>query len=204
MQIGLSNDVLESLGAVRFSSVMGRVAEDACILGAMDGEFRIPSVDQIPGFCKVFSWNETLGLSMSTVDSFVGRRIRVFRLTGGVSQDELAKHLQITVPQLDTFEDGLARITAIQLFQIAERLNVPITAFFEGIDAHGDWHSQPSAAHHYTRQSLMLEHFSALSDDKQDAILKMTRAMAQSDLTTRSKGRASLAADLRFDQTTGG
>jgi transcriptional regulator with XRE-family HTH domain len=114
---------------------------------------------------------------MSTVDNFVGRRIRVFRLNSGLTQGELAEQVGITPPQLDAYEDGFARISAVLLFRVANVIGLPLTAFFEGIGRRADWQKEPSALHHYTRQSRLLSQFGALSVEQQDDVLSMVQSL---------------------------
>lgn len=119
---------------------------------------------------------------MSTVDSFVGRRIRVFRLSSGISQDDLARHVGITVDQLDSFEDGFTRISAVLLFRLADCLGVPVTAFFNGIEEHADWTTErPAAQPHQSRQTQLLTLFSALSPEQQTDLLNKARYAVQAN-----------------------
>src|SRR4051812_43045925 len=65
------------------------------------------------------------------IDRLVGSRVRQRRMQLGVSQEQLAAALGITVPQVQKYEKGVNRIGASRLHKIAGLLGVPIGAFFE-------------------------------------------------------------------------
>src|SRR3954447_25763655 len=65
------------------------------------------------------------------IDRLVGSRVRQRRMQRGMSQEQLAAALGITVPQLQKYEKGVNRIGASRLHKIAGLLGVPIGAFFE-------------------------------------------------------------------------
>jgi transcriptional regulator with XRE-family HTH domain len=67
---------------------------------------------------------------MSGVDSFVGKRVRMFRLMCGIDPQEMSVKLGVGLQQLDQIEAGAVRVPAVQLFRIAQILNVPVTVFF--------------------------------------------------------------------------
>ena len=65
------------------------------------------------------------------IDRLVGSRVRQCRMQLGMSQEHLAEHLGITVPQVQKYEKGVNRIGASRLHKIAGLLGAPIGAFFE-------------------------------------------------------------------------
>src|SRR3954454_19985862 len=65
------------------------------------------------------------------IDRLVGSRVRQRRVQLGVSQQQLAEQLGITVPQVQKYEKGVTRIGASRLHKIAGLLGVPIGTFFE-------------------------------------------------------------------------
>lgn len=64
-------------------------------------------------------------------DVEVGRRVRVFRLQRNMSQEALGSRLSLTFQQVQKYEKGTNRIGAGRLQQIAEILDVPVSAFFD-------------------------------------------------------------------------
>jgi len=65
------------------------------------------------------------------IDRLVGSRVRQRRMQLGMSQEQLAEHLGLTVPQVQKYETGVNRIGASRLHKIAGLLGVPIGTFFE-------------------------------------------------------------------------
>ena len=68
-------------------------------------------------------------------DIVVGRNIRLRRLAKSMSQTALAERLGITFQQIQKYEKGVNRVGASRLMQIAEALDVPVHAFFDGAGA---------------------------------------------------------------------
>ncbi len=71
--------------------------------------------------------------STSSLDSYIGDRIRTRRIMLGLSQEKLAESLGITFQQIQKYERGVNRVSASQLYRISGVLDTPISYFFEGI-----------------------------------------------------------------------
>jgi transcriptional regulator with XRE-family HTH domain len=69
------------------------------------------------------------------VDVHVGKRIRHRRWMNGTTQQQLAEKVGIKFQQIQKYETGMNRVSASRLWDIAASLGVPISFFFEGIDA---------------------------------------------------------------------
>ena len=65
------------------------------------------------------------------VDRSVGRRVRMVRVSRGMSQTALASQLGLTFQQLQKYEKGTNRISASKLYDIARILGVEVATFFE-------------------------------------------------------------------------
>src|ERR1700724_361394 len=61
----------------------------------------------------------------------VGRRVRIVRVSRGLSQSALASQLGLTFQQLQKYERGTNRISASKLHDIARILGVEVASFFE-------------------------------------------------------------------------
>src|ERR1700688_666788 len=68
---------------------------------------------------------------MHPVDRSVGRRIRILRVSRGLSQTALASELGLTFQQLQKYENGVNRVSASKLHDIARILGVEVASFFE-------------------------------------------------------------------------
>ena len=69
------------------------------------------------------------------IDLYVGKRLKKARLMRGMSQERLAKAMNITFQQVQKYEKGLNRIGASRLWDLAQVLDVSITYFYEGMSA---------------------------------------------------------------------
>lgn len=69
------------------------------------------------------------------VDVHVGKRIRHRRWLVGMTQQQLAERVGIKFQQIQKYETGANRVSASRLWDIADSLDVPVSFFFEGIEA---------------------------------------------------------------------
>lgn len=71
-------------------------------------------------------------MNPNPIDKHVGSRVRMRRLTLGMSQEKLADAIGLTFQQVQKYEKGANRMGSSRLQQIANVLQVPVTFFFEG------------------------------------------------------------------------
>lgn len=69
------------------------------------------------------------------VDVHVGKRVRHRRWMVGMTQQQLAEKVGIKFQQIQKYETGMNRISASRLWDISESLSVPVSYFFDGMDA---------------------------------------------------------------------
>jgi transcriptional regulator with XRE-family HTH domain len=69
------------------------------------------------------------------VDVHVGKRIRHRRWLIGMTQQQLAERVGIKFQQIQKYETGANRVSASRLWDIADTLEVPVSFFFEGLQA---------------------------------------------------------------------
>lgn len=65
----------------------------------------------------------------------MGNRLRTRRTFLRISQEKLGEHIGVTFQQIQKFEKGTNRISAGQLFLIANLLKVDVNYFFEGLNS---------------------------------------------------------------------
>jgi transcriptional regulator with XRE-family HTH domain len=68
-------------------------------------------------------------------DIYVGKRIKLARVMGNMSQTELGEHLGVTFQQVQKYESGKNRVGAGRLAKIAKVFKQPIPWFY-GDDEH--------------------------------------------------------------------
>ena len=69
------------------------------------------------------------------IDVHVGRRIRQRRTLLGMSQEKLAEAIGLTFQQVQKYERGGNRVGSSRLFDLTRVLDVPISYFFEEMEA---------------------------------------------------------------------
>ena len=69
------------------------------------------------------------------VDQHVGRMLRLFRTSQGLSQAELGHRAGVTFQQIQKYERGTNRIGASRLWVFCQALGVQPGQFFDGLEA---------------------------------------------------------------------
>ena len=113
------------------------------------------------------------------VDVAVGRNVRIWRMSRGLSQQQLANRIGVTFQQLQKYEVGANRIGTGRLVKLAAILGVPISALFEGTDA-----AEPSRsllALVSDSRSFRLAHaFAAIKNNKaRESLVNMVEKIAE-------------------------
>lgn len=109
------------------------------------------------------------------VDRFVGEKIRERRIMLGLTQQELAHGIGVTYQQAHKYEQGVNRVSAGRLFEIAQILNTPVEFFFDGVGT-----EEPKETSPRERMGLELSrHFSMIRNDRhQEALSSLAKALA--------------------------
>jgi transcriptional regulator with XRE-family HTH domain len=109
----------------------------------------------------------------TTIDDFIGARIRERRLTLGLTQRQLGEMIDVARDVISKFEQGDTRLSAGRLYEIARALDAPTTYFYDGFD--GDKAPQPDR-----RRVLKLMHLLGEIQDEKDlaTLSQLTRALA--------------------------
>ncbi|HEY5338506.1 MAG TPA: helix-turn-helix transcriptional regulator [Rhizomicrobium sp.] len=111
------------------------------------------------------------------VDDYVGERIRVRRTELGLTQEELARHLQISYQQVQKYETGANRISAGRLYEIALELTVDAAYFFEGFDSGRTPEHLPHGGHNRAAIDLV-RNFQEIKDEGlRSALTNLLKAM---------------------------
>ena len=120
----------------------------------------------------------------TTIDRFIGMRIRERRAVLGMTQRELAEPLGLASFVISTYEAGSHSIGASRLYEIARLLRISPEYFFEGFEDH--YTPKPPA-----RQRLSLGFVRSISqiDNKADleAVAHVVRVMAGKTVRDGSK-----------------
>jgi transcriptional regulator with XRE-family HTH domain len=122
---------------------------------------------------------DRVGVRTSTVDHHVGSRILERRTALGLSLQQFAGLIGVTYQQAHKYERGLNRITAGRLYKIAAALAVPVSWFFEGLEAK---EPAPSNAPRLRMSLELARNFAAIGNEKyQEALSHMARVLASQE-----------------------
>lgn len=111
------------------------------------------------------------------MDAHIGNRIRLRRQLLDMSQSDVAACLGITFQQLQKYEVGMNRVSASRLWDIAEVLKVPVSYFFEGLDAETRAPARDDLALDRDAIALLRAYF-ALPESQRRPLLALARASA--------------------------
>ncbi len=124
---------------------------------------------------------------LKEIDKAVGTRVRLRRITLGLSQEEVSRRMALTFQQLQKYEHGTNRISASRLYQLAAILQVPVSFFFSGLaessDANdgvgsGEGPSLESGVMKRRRTIELVRTFYAIDDRRQrDAALRFLKTL---------------------------
>lgn len=92
-----------------------------------------------------------------TLDTHIGKRLRLQRTLAGLSQKNIGEAIGVTFQQIQKYERGVNRVSAALLFQFAKLFGVPVSYFFE---EYGD-----SGAGNYAMPS---SGYTAVADETKD------------------------------------
>lgn len=108
-------------------------------------------------------------MRITATDKLIGERLKSFRLSQGLSRQQLATKIGVTHQQIGKYENAIDRIAAARLHVIAKTLNVSIAAFFERENVITS-----------TKQRLSLElqrHFSQMKESRQIALVEVAKTL---------------------------
>lgn len=75
-----------------------------------------------------------MSLDINSLDKFLGKKVRNFRIKMRWPLKKLASELNISIQQVQRYEQGVNKISASLLYEIAKIFNAQISCFFEGFE----------------------------------------------------------------------
>ena len=105
----------------------------------------------------------------------LGRKLRMRRLSLGLTQTKVAQAINVTFQQIQKYEKGTNGVSSNRLMQLAEFLKVPIIYFFEDFREFKDVNaSDPSnVSNDDLNYSFLSRTFSSLSRTQKEKILQI-------------------------------
>ena len=104
----------------------------------------------------------------------LGKKIRMRRLSLGLTQTKVAHAINVTFQQIQKYEKGTNGVSSHRLMQLSSFLKVPITYFFEDFKDFKDL-KDISADGEDLNYSFLSKTFSSLSKSQKERILQILR-----------------------------
>ena len=104
----------------------------------------------------------------------LGKKLRMRRLSLGLTQTKVAQAINVTFQQIQKYEKGTNGVSSSRLMQLTNFLNVPITYFFEDYKDFKDVKDTHLEEDDLNYSSLS-KTFASLSKTQKDKILQVLR-----------------------------
>ncbi len=103
-----------------------------------------------------------------TFNTHMGKRLRMRRLSLGLTQTKVANAINVTFQQIQKYEKGTNGVSSSRLMQLANFLKVPITYFYEDFPSYKVDGSD-------LNYSFLVKTFSKLSDTDKNKLIQLLR-----------------------------
>ena len=115
----------------------------------------------------------------SDFNKHLGSKLRIRRLSLGLTQTKVAKAINVTFQQIQKYEKGTNGVSSMRLYQLSNYLKVPIVYFFEEFGENLSEFDREENLNY----SFLLKLFSNLSYQKKEKlmqVLKITKVTEKS------------------------
>ena len=109
-----------------------------------------------------------------TFNTHMGKRLRMRRLSLGLTQTKVANAINVTFQQTQKYEKGTNGVSSSRLMQLANFLKVPITYFYEDFP---NYKGENSVDYNSSdlNYSFLVKTFSKLSDTDKNKLVQILR-----------------------------
>ena len=104
----------------------------------------------------------------------LGKKLRMRRLSLGLTQTKVALALNVTFQQIQKYEKGTNGVSSNRLMQLSQFLKVPITYFYEEYKEFKDIEAS-SVTSEDLNYSFLIKIFTNLSQGEKDKIFQILR-----------------------------
>ena len=112
----------------------------------------------------------------------LGKKLRMRRLSLGLTQTKVAQAINVTFQQIQKYEKGTNGVSSNRLMQLSQFLKVPIIYFFEDFKEFKDI-SSSEENNEDLNYSFLSRTFSSLSKLQKDKILQILNNTSKLDKT---------------------
>ena len=109
-----------------------------------------------------------------TFNAHLGRKLRMRRLSLGLTQTKVANAINVTFQQIQKYEKGTNGVSSSRLIQLSSFLKVPITYFFEDFsdNTNTEKNENDNSDLNY---SFLIKTFSKLNENQKVKIVQLLK-----------------------------
>ena len=115
----------------------------------------------------------------SNFNRHLGSKLRMRRLSLGLTQTKVAQAINVTFQQIQKYEKGTNGISSLRIMQLANFLKVPVVFFFEDFPLYQELDSNLKLSADDKEvdlnYSFLAKLFAKLDDDKKEKIFQVLR-----------------------------
>ena len=115
----------------------------------------------------------------------LGKKLRMRRLSLGLTQTKVAQAINVTFQQIQKYEKGTNGVSSIRLLQLSNYLKVPINYFFEDFSEYLINLEKSKEGHMNVNYNFLMKLYSELSNDQK---LKFDKSLQLSNSTSAKVG----------------
>ena len=101
-----------------------------------------------------------------TFNTHMGKRLRMRRLSLGLTQTKVANAINVTFQQIQKYEKGTNGVSSIRLLQLSNYLKVPINYFFEDFSQYLVNIEKSKEGHMNINYNFLVKLYSELSNEQ--------------------------------------
>jgi len=112
----------------------------------------------------------------SNFNSHLGSKLRMRRLSLGLTQTKVAQAINVTFQQIQKYEKGTNGISSLRIMQLANFLKVPVVFFFEDFPLYQQSLETPqSEKTEDLNYSFLAKMFAKLNEEQKEKIFQVLR-----------------------------
>ena len=104
----------------------------------------------------------------------LGKKLRMRRLSLGLTQTKVAQAINVTFQQIQKYEKGTNGVSSIRLLQLSNYLKVPINYFFEDFSEYLVNLEKSQEGHMNVNYNFLVKLYSELNSDQK---IKFTKSL---------------------------
>ena len=109
----------------------------------------------------------------------LGNKLKLRRLSLGLTQTKVAKAINVTFQQIQKYEKGTNGVSSIRLLQLANYLKVPVNYFFEDFPEYLINLERSQQGHMNINYNFLIKLYSELNNDQK---LKFSKSLQSSNI----------------------